>query len=378
VKATGSMQEPFQGPCKPDTLVICPTRELCLQIYHEAQKFCHRTGHRCLRIYGQEETKKQIEEVAKGGDLCIATPGRLWDFVSSGIIEVSEVNCLVLDEADRMMSMGMEEFIRAVVEQFNMPSKDLRQTLMFSATFPDGCQKMAGDYLYEHVFIAVGVVGGAACTVEQKLLQVTPDNKFEKLEELLNEWLDSRHQSERMLVFTNSKLRAKGLDEQLYERKVDTGALHGDLTQVEREANLQKFRDGEIDVLIATDLASRGLDITGVSRVINYDLPFEVEVYVQRIGRTGRIGHRGCATTFIAIDERGTWHDKLEVLQELPKIMKDDKSGCVNEVPEWLSSYLESASNEKWNSSNNQGWNASVEDARDGSGQDAWSKWQQR
>jgi len=280
---------------------------------------------------------------------------------------------LVLDEADRMMHMGMEQYIRAVVERFGMPTKDNRQTLMFSATFPPDCQKMAGDYLYEHVFIAVGVVGGAACTVEQKLLQVAPDHKFEKLEELLNEWLDNRQESQRMLVFTNSKLKAKGLDEQLYDRKVDTGALHGDLTQVEREANLQKFRDGDIDVLIATDLASRGLDISGISHVINYDLPHEVEVYVQRIGRTGRIGHRGCATSFIAVDESGNFHDRAEVLQALPGVMKDAASGCVNEVPEWLTSEIESLQNDQWYK--DKGWSATVEDARDGGGQNGWSNW---
>lgn len=376
-KATGSLQQPFQGPCKPDTLVICPTRELCLQIHHEAEKFCHRTGHRCLRIYGQEATKQQIEQVAKGGDLVISTPGRLWDFVSTGIIDVTDVNCLVLDEADRMMQMGMETTIRAVVEQFGMPSTENRQTLMFSATFPEECQKMAADYLYEHVFITVGVLGGAVCTVEQKLLQVPPDDKFQKLDELLNEWLDNREKSQRMLVFTNSKLKAKGLDEQLYDRNVDTGALHGDLTQLEREANLQKFRDGDIEVLIATDLASRGLDISGISHVINYDLPYEAEVYVQRIGRTGRIGHRGCATTFIAVDESGNWHDKTEVLQALPGIMKNDASGCVNEVPEWLTSKLEALQNDQWYRDNpdHQGWSANVEDAREEGGQSAWSNW---
>mmetsp|Transcript_55858 Transcript_55858/g.107789 ORF Transcript_55858/g.107789 Transcript_55858/m.107789 type:complete len:248 (+) Transcript_55858:2-745(+) len=241
-----------------------------------------------------------------------------------------------------MMSLGMDNFIRAVVEKFGMPSKDHRQTLMYSATFPPECQEMmAADYLYDHVFIQEGAFGGAACTVEQKLLQVVPGDKFEKLEELLNEWLDKRESWQRMLVFTNSKVTAKGLDEQLYAKNVDTGALHGDLTQVEREANLQKFRDGDIDVLIATDLASRGLDISGVSHVINYDLPHEAEVYVQRIGRTGRIGHRGCATSFIAVDEYGTFHDKTEVLEALPDIMKNTASGCVNEVPEWLTLKLE-------------------------------------
>merc|ERR1719433_39145 len=272
-----------------------------------------------------------------------------------------------------MMQMGMEQYIRAVVEKFGMPTKDHRQTLMFSATFPADIQKIASDYLYEHVFIAVGVVGGAACTVEQKLLQVAPDNKFQKLEEMLNEWLDSREASQRMLVFTNSKLKAKGLDEQLYDRKVDTGALHGDLTQVEREANLQKFRDGDIDVLIATDLASRGLDISGISHVINYDLPYEAEVYVQRIGRTGRIGHRGHATSFIAVDKNGKWHDSETTLQALPAIMQDSAAGCDNEIPEWFAEYVEKLKQGSW--AQDSGW-FNGGDKKDVRGeQEGWQKW---
>lgn len=341
-----------------------------------SQTPCHNTDHRCLRIYGQESTKLQIAEVAKGGDLLVATPGRLWDFVSSGIVEVTEVNCLVLDEADRMLQMSMDSFIREVVENFGMPSKEERQTLMFSATFPEECQKMAVDYLYEHVFIGVGVVGGAACTVTQTLLQVAPEAKFDKLIELVNEWLDSRDKCERLLVFTNSKLQAKGLDERLYDRNIDTGALHGDLQQVEREANLQKFRSGDIEVLVATDLASRGLDISGVSYVINYDLPKEVEVYVQRIGRTGRIGHRGRATTFIAVDAEGQWHDSPLVLQALPGIMQDQASGCINEVPEWLTAKIQELQQGSWVQAN---WvqDADKRDVRPWVEEDARKTWYQ-
>merc|ERR1712061_368207 len=137
-----------------------------------------------------------------------------------------------------------------------------------------------------------------------------------------------RDKGERLLVFTNSKSQAKGLDEKLYEANIDTGALHGDLNQYEREANLEKFRKGEIDVMVATDVASRGLDISGVSHVINYDLPFDSTVYIQRIGRTGRIGHKGNSTTFIAVGKDGRWYDRPEVLLALP--------GVMSEVPDFL------------------------------------------
>jgi len=376
-KKTGSLEKPFEGPCKPDTLVLSPTRELCLQIYDEALKFCHGTQHRCVRVYGQEPVKVQIEQLAKGGDLCIATPGRLWDFVNSGICEVTEVNCLVLDEADRQLSMNMEKFIREVVENFNMPSKENRQTLMFSATFPEECQRLATDYLYEHVFIGVGVIGGAACTVMQNLLQVSPEDKFERLMDFLNDWLSKRNKSERLLVFTNSKVQAKGLDDKLFEKNFDTGALHGDLQQTEREENLRKFRAGEIDVLVATDVASRGLDISGVSQIVNYDLPREVDVYVQRIGRTGRIGHRGYATTFIAVGPDGTWHDEPTVLQALPSIMQDQTSGCNNEVPTWLTDHLSESQKETWDQGKN--WWEEAEkdktDVRSWGEERSWQRW---
>merc|ERR1719330_932535 len=210
--------------------------------------------------------------------------------------------------------------------------------MMFSATFPQECQQMAADYLYEHLFIGVGVVGGAARTVSQTLLKVAPQDKCDKLIEFIDDFLEKRKEGERLLVFTNSKQQAKGLDEKLYELNMDTGALHGDLKQDQREKNLKQFRDGDIDVMIATDVASRGLDISGVSQVLNYDLPFNIDCYVQRIGRTGRIGNRGASTTFIAVDQDGTWQDsspeQQECLRAIPNVMRD--AGLENSIPDWL------------------------------------------
>mmetsp|Transcript_50031 Transcript_50031/g.161902 ORF Transcript_50031/g.161902 Transcript_50031/m.161902 type:complete len:809 (-) Transcript_50031:167-2593(-) len=374
-KATGTATEPYQGTCKPDTLVLSPTRELCLQIYAEAEKFFHRTPHRVVRVYGQEQAKTQIAELAKGCDLCVATPGRLWDFVHSGILEVTGVQCLIFDEADRMLQMeGGEGFLRQIVEDFGMPSKEDRQTMMFSATFPEECQKLASDYLYEHVFLGVGVVGGAAATVTQNFIQVSPDEKFDRLEEFIDEFLAKRETGERLLVFTNSKLQAKGLDEQLYRKNVDTGALHGDLLQTEREKNLDRFRKGQIDVMIATDVASRGLDITGVSQVLNYDLPFSIDVYVQRIGRTGRIGHRGCATTFLAVDKDGKWHDsttdQVETLKKLPTVITG--SGNHQTVPEWLERKVEELMNGSWC-----GAGAGASAASAAPRENVWESWEQ-
>jgi len=341
-RATGGMEVPFQGPCRPDTVILSPTRELCLQIFAESQKLCKGTPYRAIRVYGQEPTHVQLKQAARGADLVIATPGRLWDFVNSDVLQVKDVQCLVIDEADRMIEFSMEKWVRAIVDDHGMPDRTKRQTLMFSATFPDEIQRLASDYLFEHLWIAIGVVGGAVCTVKQELHKVHPAEKMNYLVDIVNDFLETRTANERMMVFTNFKAQAKGLDEKLYDlHKIDTGALHGDLTQKEREANLTKFRAGLIDVMIATDVASRGLDIAGVSHVVNYDLPRSIDVYVQRIGRTGRIGHRGKAITFIAVDSEGKFIDEAQVLQDLVSIMVDAES----EVPPWFQQHVGSIMN---------------------------------
>jgi len=328
----GLLQAPFAGKCSPDTLIMTPTRELCIQIHEEARKFCHRTLYRCCRVYGGEPTKVQMADLAKGCDLMVACPGRLQDFINREIVGVHKVYILVLDEADRMLDMGFEKQIRDIVENHDMNPKDQRQTMMFSATFPDECQRMAQDFLYDYIWIGCGIVGGAVDTVSQRLEKVQPAEKYGKLIEALDDFFRTKQDGDKTLVFVNAKDTAKWLDEQLYEKHFDTGALHGNLTQEERERNLGRFRNGEIDVMVATDVAARGLDIEKVSMVVNYDMPDNVDTYVHRIGRSGRIGNRGQAITFIATDENGQAYENTEVLRKLHGIMRDAKS----DVPEWL------------------------------------------
>jgi len=241
-----------------------------------------------------------------------------------------------------MLDMGFEPQIREICEQHDMPSKDKRQTMMFSATFPESCQKMAQDFLYDYIWIGVGVVGGAVDTVEQNIVKVSPKDKYDKLFEVLDNFFAQRPANdtlkERCLVFVNAKDTAKWLDEQLYEKKIDTGALHGNLTQEERETNLNRFRKGDIDVMIATDVAARGLDIEKVGLVVNYDFPDTIDSYVHRIGRTGRIGNKGRAITFIACDDDSELTiENSDVLKQLLGIMKD--AGA--EIPHWLEPLVE-------------------------------------
>jgi len=336
----GERAEPFEGACTPDVLVITPTRELCLQIYNEALKFTHRTKFCAQRIYGGESPKVQLQEICKGADIMVATPGRLQDFLDRGVVSVKEVRVLVLDEADRMLDMGFEPQVRAIVENHGMPEKEGRQTMMFSATFPDECQKMAQDFLYDYIWIGVGIVGGAVDTVEQRLEKVNPKDKYDKLMAVLDNFFAKRTEGARALVFVNAKDTAKWLDEQLWDQKMNTGALHGNLDQKEREQALARFRKGEIEVMIATDVAARGLDIESVTLVVNYDMPQDIDSYVHRIGRTGRIGNEGEAITFIACDpDTDACLEKVDTLRKLLQVMTDSKS----QVPDWLEGTIETA-----------------------------------
>jgi len=236
-----------------------------------------------------------------------------------------------------MLDMGFEKQIRDIVENQGMNSKEDRQTMMFSATFPEECQRMAQDFLYDYIWIGVGIVGGAVDTVTQRLDKVEAAKKYEHLIECLDTFFTSKGQGERCLVFVNSKGTAKWLDEQLYDKHFDSGALHGNLTQTERETNLKRFRTGEIEVMIATDVAARGLDIEKVSLVLNYDLPDSMDTYVHRIGRSGRIGTHGAAITFVAMEEHGQTLESVDLLRKLHGIMRDAKS----EVPEWLEGVID-------------------------------------
>eukprot|EP00929_Paragymnodinium_shiwhaense_P123125 TRINITY_DN9661_c2_g1_i1.p1 TRINITY_DN9661_c2_g1~~TRINITY_DN9661_c2_g1_i1.p1 ORF type:complete len:1041 (+),score=311.89 TRINITY_DN9661_c2_g1_i1:77-3199(+) len=341
-EGVGSLDVPFEGAIKPEALILGPTRELCIQIHEEAQKFCHRTPYVPQIVYGGKSTKEQMQEIASGCDVLTATPMRLTDFVGRGIIDLSSVHILVLDEADRMLDMGFEPQVTEIVESHNMPDKENRQTLMFSATFPEKCQQLAMKFLNDYIWVGVGIIGGAVETVEQELVQVKPSEKWDKLLESLDNFYLARGDDRctaapKALIFVNSKGTAKFLDEKLWECKYDTGALHGDLTQEQREDNLNKFRDGKIDVLTATDVAARGLDIQSVDLVINFDMPTEIDSYIHRIGRTGRIGNTGKALTFIAVDEHtDVCIEHHDTITSLVNVIANAKGV----VPEWLSGYV--------------------------------------
>ncbi|KAK2713871.1 hypothetical protein QYM36_009679 [Artemia franciscana] len=312
----------------PIALVLAPTRELATQIFDEAKKFSYRSKVRPAVVYGGADLRSQMAELDRGCHLLVATPGRLHDMLDRGKIGLEYCKFLILDEADRMLDMGFEPQIRAIVEKNSMPGSPERQTLMFSATFPKEIQMLARDFLENYIFLAVGRVGSASENITQKIVWVEEHDKRSFLLDLLNAaglFRSEKSTDSLTLVFVETKRGADGLEDFLWGEGYPVTSIHGDRSQKEREEALRRFRSGERPVLVATAVAARGLDIPHVKHVINFDLPSDVEEYVHRIGRTGRMGNLGLATSFFNEKNRNLVRDLVELIQE----SKQD-------LPSWL------------------------------------------
>lgn len=293
----------------PSALVLAPTRELASQIYDEAKKFCYCTGIAPVVVYGGAEVGNQLRQLERGCDLLVATPGRLVDLMERGRISLASIRFLILDEADRMLDMGFEPQIRRIVEQEDMPRE--RQTFMFSATFPREIQRLASDFLQDYIFLTVGRVGSASKDVKQTVEYIEQYDKEDYLIRFLNQVQDGL-----ILVFVETKRNADFLEDLLCREGFPATSIHGDRSQREREAALTSFRTGRTPVLVATDVAARGLDINGVTQVINYDLPNNIDDYVHRIGRTGRVGNVGNALSMMNDKNRNIAREMYELLVE--------------------------------------------------------------
>ncbi|XP_068079542.1 DEAD-box helicase 3 X-linked a isoform X29 [Danio rerio] len=305
----------------PISLVLAPTRELALQIYDEARKFAYRSRVRPCVVYGGADIGQQIRDLERGCHLLVATPGRLVDMMERGKIGLDYCKYLVLDEADRMLDMGFEPQIRRIVEQDTMPPKGSRQTMMFSATFPKEIQILARDFLEEYIFLAVGRVGSTSENITQKVVWVEENDKRSFLLDLLN----ATGKDSLTLVFVETKKGADALEDFLYREGYACTSIHGDRSQRDREEALHQFRSGRCPIMVATAVAARGLDISNVKHVINFDLPSDIEEYVHRIGRTGRVGNLGLATSFYNDKNSNITKDLLDILVEAKQ-----------EVPSWL------------------------------------------
>ncbi|HEX2065529.1 MAG TPA: DEAD/DEAH box helicase [Candidatus Thermoplasmatota archaeon] len=289
-------------------LVLTPTRELALQVAEELAGLAKASGLRVIPVYGGAGFGKQNDMLRQGGThIVVATPGRLLDHLQQGSVRLDRVQVLVLDEADRMLDMGflpdMQRVLRAVPK--------VRQTALFSATVPEPIRKLTSQFLTDPVSVKVETGPTATPLCEQLKLHVEKPLKTRTLLALL-----AKERPERAIVFTRTKHLAKRLAPQLGRAGHKAVALQGNMSQGQRERAMQAFRDGDVELLVATDVASRGIDVPEVSHVINYDLPDEPEAYVHRIGRTGRMGRTGRAFTFVQSDE----HRDLKVIERISGI----------------------------------------------------------
>lgn len=275
-------------------LVLAPTRELVSQIDESYKLLAPKGSARCAAVIGGASMSRQTDALRKGAGVVVATPGRLLDHLERRTVDLSHVEVLVLDEADRMLDMGFLPQIRRILAQ--VPTE--RQTLLFSATMSESIEQLARSTMKSPELIEVSRRGAAATTVEQKAYVVASESKTALLLDLLERERESES-FERVLVFTRTRRAAERLSHILRAREHAADEIHADRTQPQREAALRGFKDGSTRVLVATDIAARGIDVDSVSHVINYDVPEAPEDYVHRVGRTGRAGASGRAITLV-------------------------------------------------------------------------------
>ncbi|MEJ2217809.1 MAG: DEAD/DEAH box helicase [Gemmatimonadota bacterium] len=298
------------------TLVVCPTRELAQQVAEDARAMLRHTNLWVGEVYGGVPIGPQIRDLAAGFDVLVATPGRLIDHIERGTVNLSQVEVLVLDEADRMLDMGFRPQIDAVIRA--LPTE--RQNLLFSATMPHGVHALAMRILRDPEWVEATPDTAAAETVDQVVYSVRPDRKVDLFLKLLDD-----EEMDQVLVFTRTKAGADLLHARLSAAGVSVGVLHGDRDMKQRRRAMDEFAGGRVRVLVATDVAQRGLDIEGISHVVNFDVPHDPEDYIHRIGRTGRAGASGDAITFMTGGELAQVHAIERALgYGIPRISLED------------------------------------------------------
>ncbi len=270
-------------------LVVSPTRELAEQTCQTFNDLGRYAGIRCLPIYGGVGMAQQLSGLRKGVDVVVGCPGRLLDHLWKGTLDLTRIEVLVIDEADRMFDLGFLPGIRGILECILQP----RQTLLFSATMPDEIRKLVNEIVKDPVTVQIGAALPAD-TVSHALYPVSDDRKTPLLRQLLRQTI-----TDSVLVFTRTKYRAERLGRELQKAGLRAESLQGDMSQSHRQAVMDGFRHGTFKIMVATDIASRGLDVLSISHVINYDMPEDTDSYIHRIGRTGRVNQRGSAITFV-------------------------------------------------------------------------------
>ncbi|MBR9884774.1 MAG: DEAD/DEAH box helicase [Oceanospirillales bacterium] len=280
----------------PQLLILAPTRELALQVAEACEKYArHLTGLRTLSIYGGQGYDSQLRALRRGVQVIIGTPGRVMDHVRRGTLELDKLQTLVLDEADEMLRMGFIDDVEWILQH----TPPQRQIALFSATMPTAIRHIADNYLREPALIKIAAQTATASTIRQRVWTVRGMSKMAALTRLLE-----LQEHDASLIFVRTKTATEELAEQLSTAGFPAAALHGDIAQQQRERIVEKLKRGELDIVIATDVVARGLDVERISHVINYDIPYDAESYIHRIGRTGRAGREGDAILFVAPREQ--------------------------------------------------------------------------
>ena len=296
------------------TLVVTPTYELAIQIDESFKTYGKYTNVKSLVIFGGVNQMSQVNELKIGVDVLIATPGRLLDLHKQGFIDLNHMHHLVLDEADQMLDMGFINDVKKIIKL----TPDNRQTLLFSATMPLAIRELADTFLTKPKYISVTPISSTAENVSQKVYFVNKDDKRLLLKQLIIEESLSN-----ALVFTRTKHGADNIVKVLKKAHIKAEAIHGDKSQNARQRVLEQFKNKEIDILVATDIAARGIDIEQLPFVINFDIPNISETYVHRIGRTGRAGNSGLAISFCGKDEKAYWLDIEKLIRMKVKVVTD-------------------------------------------------------
>ena len=309
---------------KPQALVLAPTRELAIQVAEAFQRYAAKIpGFHVLPIYGGQSYQPQLSALKRGVHVVVGTPGRVIDHLERGSLDLSQLTWMVLDEADEMLRMGFIDDVEAVLKK----TPESRRVALFSATMPSQIKRIAQTYLRNPVEVAIASKTTTATNIRQRYWFVSGLHKLDALTRILE-----AEPYEAMIVFTRTKASTDELAEKLRARGLAAGAINGDIEQKQRERMIQQLKDGQLDVLVATDVAARGLDVERISHVLNYDIPYDTESYVHRIGRTGRAGRSGEAILFVTPREKGMLRAIERATRQPIEEMKLPSVEAVNDV----------------------------------------------
>ena len=305
--------QPSRKPGTPQALIMVPTRELAVQVKGEVEKLSHGRKIHSVPIYGGKPIKQQIDKLKRGAEIVVGTPGRILDHISRGTLNLSELKIVVLDEADRMLDIGFRPDIEKILRR--CPTD--RQTLLLSATVPPPVEKLAHRYMRDPESLNFSPKDIGSDTIEQFYFTISADRKFDLLEKLL-----MREEPRQAIIFCRTKRGTDKVHFRLAKRIKDVACIHGDLAQNARDRVMAGFRDASVRILVATDVVGRGIDVTNISHIINYDIPQFCDDYVHRVGRTGRMGREGIAFTFVTPEE-GNELTRIEM--RINRLLKRDE-----------------------------------------------------